>query len=67
MPGVTTAADAGSLTSFGVAQEAQHNFRRSVPSGSNIFSHVTRVLLWVNRESSSKTEITNLQLAIGVN
>jgi hypothetical protein len=55
------------LTSFRIALETQHNLWRTVPSRSNIFSHVSCILLGVNGEASCQPEITDLQLAIRVN
>jgi hypothetical protein len=54
------------LTSFGVALEAQHNLRGTIPSRSNIFSHVSGILLRVYAEASSQTKVTNLELAVRV-
>lgn len=53
-------------TGFGVALEAQHDFRRTVPSGSDVFCHVTGILLRVDRETSGKTKVANLELAVGI-
>jgi len=53
-------------TSFGVALEAQHDLRSTVPSRRDVFCHVSCILFRVNRESSGQSKITNLQLAIGV-
>lgn len=53
-------------TCFGIALEAQHDLRRTVPSGCDVLGHVTCVLLWVNRETTSQAEVTNLELAVGI-
>lgn len=53
-------------TSFRVALEAQHNLWRSVPSRGNILSHIAGILLGIDREATSKAEITDFQLAIGI-
>lgn len=53
-------------TRFGVALEAQHDFWSTIPSCRNILGHIASILLWVNRESTSQTKVTNLQLAIRV-
>lgn len=53
-------------TGFGIALKAQHDFRRTVPSCRNIFSHVSRVLLRIHRKASGKSEIADLELAVGV-
>lgn len=55
------------LTSFGVALEAQHDLGRTVPSRRDVFRHITSILLRIDRETSSQAEITDLQLAVGVN
>ena len=54
------------LTSFGVTLEAQHDLRCTVPSRCNVFRHISSILLWVNRESSSQSKIANLQFAVGI-
>lgn len=54
------------LTSFSVALERKHDFRRSVPSRCDIFSHISCILFRVNTEPSRQTEIADLKLAIGV-
>jgi hypothetical protein len=54
------------LTSFCVALEAQHNLWSTVPSRSHVFSHVSSIFLGINRETSSKSKVANLQLAISV-
>ena len=46
--------------------EAQHDLRSPIPASGDVFSHVTCVLLGVLRETSGKTEIANLELAISV-
>lgn len=56
-----------SHTSFGVALEAQHNLGRSVPSCSDVFGHVSGILLGVDGEASRQAEIADLELAIGIN
>lgn len=56
----------GKHTGLSVALETQHDFGSSVPAGGYIFGHVPRIFLWVHRETSGQTKITNLQLAIGV-
>lgn len=53
-------------TSFGIALEAQHDLGSTVPTGSDIFCHVTGVLLGINREASCETKVANLELTIGV-
>lgn len=53
-------------TSFCVTLETQHNLGGSVPSCSNIFGHISCILLGIYGESSGQTEIANFQLAIGV-
>ncbi len=53
-------------TSFSVALEAQHDFRRSVPPRGDILSHVSSILLWVYAEASRQAKIGNLELAVGV-
>ena len=54
-------------TGFGVALEAQHDLRSPIPSRSDIFSHVARILFGVLGESSCQTKVANLELAVGVN
>lgn len=56
----------GTHTGFRVALEAQHDFRRTVPSCGDIFRHVSCILLRVDGETTGQTEIANLQLAIRV-
>ena len=46
--------------------EAQHDLRSAVPSRSNVFSHVPRILFWIDGKSSRETEITDLQLTVRV-
>lgn len=53
-------------TGFRVRLEAEHDFRRSVPSRCNVFGHVSCVLFRVHTEASRQTEIANLELAVGV-
>lgn len=53
-------------TCFGIALEAQHDLRRAVPSRCDVLGHVACVLLRVNRESTSQTEVTNLEFAVGI-
>lgn len=54
-------------TSFGIALEAQHDLRGSVPSSGNVFRQVTSILFRVDGETSGKTEIANLELTVGIN
>ena len=54
------------LTSFGVALEAQHDLRSTVPSCSDVFGHVASILLRVDRETSGQTKVTDLKLAVGI-
>lgn len=54
------------LTSFGVALEAQHDFRSSIPSGGNVFGHVSCILLWVYGKAARQTKVANLEFAIGI-
>jgi hypothetical protein len=54
------------LTGFGITLEAQHNLRCTVPSRCNVFCHVSSIFLWVNREPSSQSKITNLQFTVGI-
>lgn len=53
-------------TGFGIALEAQHNLRGTVPSRGYVFRHISGVLLRVDRETTGQTEITNLELAVCV-
>jgi hypothetical protein len=53
-------------TSFRVTLETQHDLWSTVPSGSDVLCHVSSILLWINGESSRKTKITNLELAVGI-
>ena len=53
-------------TCFGIALEAQHDLRRTVPSGCDVLGHVACILLRVNRETTSQAEVTNLELAVGI-
>jgi hypothetical protein len=55
-----------------VVRKAQHDLRSSVPSRSNIFRHETLVSgrlggASTGSEASSKTEIADLEFAIGIN
>ena len=54
------------LTGLGVRLEAQHDLGGSVPPRRDIFGHVSSIFLGVDREATSKAEIADLQLAIGV-
>lgn len=54
-------------TGFGVTLEAQHDFRSTVPSRSDVFGHVTSIFFRVHGETSGKTKITDLEFAISVN
>ena len=54
------------LTGFCVALEAQHDFRGSVPSGSDILGHVACVLFRVHGESSCQSKIANLEFTVGI-
>lgn len=53
-------------TGFGVALETEHNFRCSVPSGSNIFRHVPGIFFRIYREATCEAKVANLEFAIGV-
>lgn len=53
-------------TGFGIALEAQHDLRRSVPSGSYVFGHVSCILFRVHGEASCQTKIADLEFAVGV-
>lgn len=53
-------------TSLGVALEAQHNLGRTVPSGGDIFRHVSGVFLRVDGEATGEAKVANLELAVGV-
>lgn len=53
-------------TRFGITLEAKHDFGGSIPSGSNVFRHVARILLRIRRKATCKTEITNFELAISI-
>lgn len=53
-------------TGFGVALEAQHNLRSTVPSCRDIFSHVTSILLGIDRETTRETKVTNLKFTIRI-
>jgi hypothetical protein len=46
--------------------KAKHDLRRSVPARRNIFCHVSRILFRIIREASRETEVTDLELAVGV-
>lgn len=46
--------------------EAQHNLRRPIPPRRDIFSHVSRILLRVDREPTSQTEVTDLELTVRI-
>ena len=54
------------LTGFCVALEAQHDLRSSIPTGSHIFGHVACILFGIYREASSKAEIADFELTIGI-
>lgn len=54
------------LTGFGVTLETEHDFRCSVPSRCDVFSHIPGILLRVDTEASRQAEIGNLQFAVGV-
>lgn len=51
---------------FGVTLEAQHDFRSTVPSRSNVFGHVAGIFFRIHGETSGKTKITDLEFAISV-
>lgn len=49
------------LTGFGIVLEAKHNFRCSVPSSSNVFSHeASSIALWTFRIATSQAKVANL-------
>lgn len=56
----------GELTGFCVALEAEHDFRRTVPSRGDVFRHVSRILLRVDGEATSQTKVANLEFAVGI-
>ena len=56
----------GEHTGFGVVLEGQHDFGSTIPSCGNVFRHVTSVLLRIDGETARKTEIANLELAVGI-
>lgn len=51
-------------TGFGIALEAEHNLWRTVPPRSDVLGHVPSILVWVDREAASETEVGNLELAV---
>lgn len=53
-------------TCFGIALEAQHDLRRTVPSSCDVFGHVACILLRIDRETTSQAKVTNLELAVGI-
>lgn len=53
-------------TSFRIALKAQHDLRGTVPPCGDVFCHVAGILIRVNREATGKTEITDLEFAVGV-
>lgn len=53
-------------TRFCVALEAQHDLWGSVPSSSDVLSHVSGILLRVHGETSCQTKVTNFELAVGI-
>lgn len=56
----------GERTGFGVALETQHDLWSTVPSRRNVFGHVPRVLLRVDREPTRQAKVADFQLAIGI-
>ena len=53
-------------TRFGIAQEAQHDFRSTVPSRRNVFRHEPSILLSNLAIASSEAEVANLEFAVGI-
>lgn len=53
-------------TCFGIALEAQHDLWRTVPSRGDVLGHITGILVRVDRETTGQTEVTNLELAVGI-
>ena len=53
-------------TCFRIALEAEHNLRGSIPSSGNVLRHEAGIFVGVRRKASGKTEITDLELAVGV-
>lgn len=56
----------GTHTSFGIVLERQHDFGSAIPSRGNVFRHVASVLFGINGETTRKTEVANLELAVGI-
>lgn len=56
----------GRLTSFGVALEAEHDFRCAVPACRDVLGHVPCIFLGVDREAACESEIADLELTVGV-
>lgn len=59
------ATDRPDVNGLGVLLEGQHDFGRAVPAGSDVFSHETGVVL-LRSGGSGKTEIADLEIAVGV-
>lgn len=57
----------GVRTGLGVALEAQHDLRGTVPPRGHVLGHVASILLGVDGEATSQAKIADLELAIGVN
>ena len=53
-------------TCFGVALEAQHDLRCTIPARRHVFGHEAGILIRVYGEATSKTKIADLELAVGV-
>jgi len=59
------AANGPNVNGLSVLLERQHDFRCAVPAGSDVFSHEAGVV-FLGSSRASKTEVTDLQVAIGV-
>ena len=60
------APDRPNIDGFGVLFESEHDFRSSVPTGSDVFCHETRSFCFGLVCRSCQTKIANLEIAIGV-
>lgn len=53
-------------TGFGVTLEAQHDLGSTVPASGDVLGHESNVWLCIVTESTRQSEITDLELAVGV-
>jgi hypothetical protein len=53
-------------TGFGIALEAQHDFRGTIPSCGDIFRHVSSILFGIHGKATRQPKVADLQLTVRI-